>query len=1023
MIKYKHIFLLVLLLSSSMAGLRAQNLSVKGTVLDENGQPLIGAGVTSQDGKRGVVTDFDGKYSFPLTSEDKTLTFSYIGYTSLTVAIDSRSTVDVKMSPDMSNVLNDVVVIGYGSTKKSDLTGAVASVKMSDISDAPSVSVDKALQGRVAGMDVMSTSGEPGAGTSIRIRGTRSITASNEPLIVVDGVMDAVSDMNEIDPADIASVNILKDASSTAIYGSRGANGVVMITTKKGSTAKPSVNAKFSYGVSQIARKLDLMNTEEMIAYRNDIAWLDKWTVDKTAIKLPYDIKDYPNDTDWLKEVTRLAQSQTANITLSGKNGGTAYSVFGGINNTEGIIQGSGFLRGSGRLNVSREFTRWLKLGASVSYTCSRENPNKANIGGTNIYTGVVYLAPFIGPYDSVNPLYINGSNINTPRMSIDLTDYRKTRRIGNYVGTVTITPHRSVELKSQNSFNSNITQTFRYDPSSLPARYEGQGGKAYRQTYDKSHFLSENTLTYRNKFAGYHAFEALLGYSASLDNIRVENITADGILDDSLKWNALNAVGSKENYAIDSDLSRIVRHSFFARLNYNYRGRYYITATGRSDGSSNFSANNKWGFFPSGAFKWVISKEKFLRNARWMDNLALRLSAGRSGNDAIAAYRSLGVYSSSTSGSVFNGVQGSDFYPGRLANPDLTWEKTTSYNVGLDFSALKNRLTITVDGYYSRTSDLLLPLKTIQSTGFASRYTNLGLTSNRGVELTLETKNIEKKNFGWTTALTLSHNTQRVEDIGNEEYVSSLDAPLKYMMYGYKKGYPLNSLWGFQYAGTFKSEEEVIRNLKTRSYIGQTTLSGPENASTMLGRAKYVDVDHDGLLSSKDLIYLGNSDPLLYGGFQNTFNIYGLKLGLYFTWSVGGKIYNWSELYMSGSYSTNQYRYMTERWHPTRNPDSDLPRAGIGSSHVPSSLQVHDASYLRLKTASLSYRFDFRGKKSLVKALTVGVSGENIFLVTGYNGFDPDVSTNSESSTLRRVDIGAYPSARTFMLNLNITL
>lgn len=1019
------VLVLVMLVFSSPS-LRAQGHVVSGTVLDENGLPLIGAGVLTQDGKRGVITDLDGKYTISILESDKVLSYSYLGYATSQVVVDGRKQIDVTLNPDTSNSLNEVVVIGYGTSKKADLTGSVASVKMGDIEDVPTTSVDQALQGKIAGVDIMSTTGEPGAGTSIRVRGTRSIEASNEPLIVVDGVMDAVEDMNEINPDDIESISILKDASSTAIYGSRGANGVVLITTKKGVTAKPRLTAKVSFGVSQLSRKLDLMDSAELIRYRNDYTYIDAYINNpaKNPSVAKYDIADFPNNTDWIDEITRTAFSETANVSVSGKGKGSTYFASLGLNNTEGIVDGSGFLRMTGRFNVTHDFTKWLSAGLKANYTFAKENPNKANIGGTNVYTGAVYLAPYIGAFDEVNPLYENGTKINTPRVAIDMIDHYKTRQNASFSGEITLKPVRGLTIKSQNTYTPHQVHVFKFSPSNLPARYEGQGGLANRTEYNSDQLMTENTLNYKSRIGKNNNLDLMVGYSASRKKVNQVILAANGIFDDNLTWNNLNAISSKEGYTVNSTDEAIVRQSVYTRLNYNFGSRYYLTFTARGDGSSNFAANNKWGFFPSGAIKWNISNEKFMRGARWIDNLSLRLSAGLTGNDAISAYKSLGIYSSSTNGAVFEGTQSAGFYPSRVPNPDLTWEKTTLYNLGLDFSIFKERLSLTVDAYYSRTNDLLLTLKTIQSTGFSSRFTNLGQTSNRGVEVTIGSRNIAKRNFGWSTEFTISHNSQMVDDIGHEEYVAAMSSG-GYMMYGYKSGYPLNALWGFQYEGVFHNVDEVYKNQITHSYVSQTSISEDNpNYHTLLGRAKYADVDKDGNLSIDDLIYLGSADPVVYGGLQNTFNIYNLKIGVYLAYSLGGKIYNYSELYMSGSYYTNQYRYMTDSWHPVRNPESDLPRAGIGQSHLPSSLQVHDASYLRLKTLSLSYTFNFKKlKKPVVKGLTIGLTGENLFLWTAYNGFDPDVSTSSETSTLRRADVGAYPRARQVMLNLQIRM
>lgn len=1005
---------LPLLLLSSLK-LLAQQQKITGTVRDENGEVLFGAGVLTADGKKGTVTDMNGNYTITIDAADKILQFSYISYETQEIVINGKTVIDVTLQPDKTNTLNDVVVIGYGTTKKADLTGSVATVKMGDLESAPNTSIDQALQGRIAGVDVMNTTGEPGAVTSIRIRGTRSITASNEPLIIVDGVLDAVSDMSEINSADVESISVMKDASATAIYGSRGANGVVIITTKKGITSKPSVTAKAEYGVSQVARKLDLMNGEEFLRYMNDINYF-RYEAYKTTPT--YDYSDFTNNTDWMGEITRIAPYQNYNVSVSGKAGNNL-RYFGslGFNDHQGVIKESSNQRINARLNLSYDFAKWFTLNLKLSSTFRAQNLNKANIGGTSFWDGAIYLSPLIGPLDTVNPLYENGTAINTPIAVINNVEKYREQMTNNDVMEFVFKPVKGLTIKSQNSVTIYQRHDYQFWPSTLPNRVEGEGSDAYRIEMDNRTLTTENTVTYGRKF-GRHNVKALAGYSASQYTANNISLKADGLLTDDLKWNNMAGITSKENYNATSGADKVVKQSVFSRLEYNYDGRYYITATGRYDGSSNFAQNRKWAFFPSAAAKWVIKKESFLKRARWIDDLSLRLSAGITGNDAIQPYRSLAAYSTTTSSYLFDGTQGATVYPSRIANPNLTWEKTTMYNAGLDLAFFKNRLSVSLEGYLSYTEDLLLSLQLIQSTGYSSRMTNIGRTSNKGLELTIDGKIIEKKKLGWSAQLTVSHNKQMVEDIGQEEYVSVLNSPgnTPFMMYGYRKDYPLNSLWGFQYAGVWHNENDFERNKIIKSYVSNTTSN---SASAVLGYPKYVDQNHDGILTEEDLIYLGNSDPFLYGGLQNTVNIGRLKIGCFFSYSIGGKIYNYSELSMAGSYTSNQYRYMLNAWHPVRNPESDYPRAGTDDRMLPSSFAVHDASYLRLKNASVSYTFDL-SKKTPLKDLTVGVSGTNLFLISAYNGFDPDVST-SEESTLRRVDMGAYPQARMIVFNLQV--
>ena len=1001
-----------------------REITVSGVVTDNEGHALIGATVATPDGRKGVSTDVNGAYKITLDTMQGVLEFSYLGYKSQSLVVGKRTKLDVVLSPDESLAINEVVVIGYGQVKKNDLTGSVANVKMSEIKDAPVTSIDQALQGRVAGVDIMSTSGDPSATTSIRIRGTRSITASNEPLIVVDGVIDAVSDLSDINASDIESISILKDASSTAIYGSRGSNGVVIVTTKKGSgsLSKPNVTLKADFGTAHIARTLDVMNAQEFAQYYNDRAFFNSsgfssGTNDYVPSRDP---SAYGEGTNWLKAITRTTFTQNYNLSVSGRSNKTNYYANIGFNDTPGIIRESGFRRITGRFNINHKFAKWLEIGYKGSYTFRHIDRNKASIGGTNIWGGAIYLSPTIGLNDVYNPIYENSSRFNSPWATINLnTDYQEQLTNTN-VFIATFIPMKGMRIKSQNSYMVYQRHDYRFYPSTLPRKTEEEGAEAFRYEGDARRLTSENTISYTHKLKSGHKFDVLAGFTAMHEIVNRFQLNAKGLISDNMKWNNMNAISSKENYTASTAFEKVVRESVLARFNYNYRSRYYLTLTARADASSNFAANNKWGFFPSGAFRWNIKNERWLKSKRWLDELAIRLSAGRTGNNAISVYRSLEAYSTSTSGAVFDGSQAITVYPSRLENPDLTWEKTTLYNAAIDFGAFDNRLNISLEGYYSRTTDLLLTLQTAHVTGFTSRYTNIGSTTNTGVELTIESRNIVRPKFSWNTTLTISHNKQMVEDIGHEEYISALSSGgnSPFMMYGYKSGYPLNSLWGFKYAGVWKTAEEFERNQYTHTYVSSTTGNNP---MTMRGYPKYVDTNNDGILSEDDLVYMGNSDPFLYGGLQNTFHIGRFKLGVYFTYSLGGKIYNYSELAMGGGNSTNQYRYMIDSWHPVRNPESDRPRAGTDDILVPSDLQIHDASYLRLQNVNLSYTFDLRKKTKALRDITLSLIGNNLWLWADYNGFDPDVSTESSGSTLRRVDMGAYPRSRTVVFSIQI--
>ncbi len=1010
------------------AGAFAQSRKVSGNITDEGNSSLPGAIImvknASGEVKQTSTADSGGNYSV-LCDKGDTIEFYYLGFDDQKIPFNGESRLDVKMAQSAATKLDDVVVIGYGSVKSSDLTGSVANVKMGELRDSPLSSIDQVIQGRVAGVDIMSTSGDPGATTSIRIRGTRSINASNEPLIVVDGVMDAVSDLNDINPADIESVSILKDASSTAIYGSRGSNGVILITTKSASevggvASNFAITFKATGGFSQLPSKLDIMDATEFAAYRDEMAQYSylytkitpQTPISSNIYKNPYALKE--KSTDWIDEITRTAPYQDYLISMNGFSGNTKYYFSVGYNDKQGIIKRSGQRRVSINFNGTSQPLKWLTFNYRTNYAYRINDENLASIGGTSIYNSAIYLSPFTLPESKYNSLSPSGTKVSNPAQHIAKSTNETLRSMLTIAGSAEAAILKNLKFKTQVSFYRFDRLKHSYYPSTLPTREDGQGGQAYKQHYTEHKVTFDNTLNYWTSW-GNHNFSAMIGSSLYDFTSAAISLLGQGYLVDDVKWNNLNAVTDKNTYSASSSATEKRTLSFFGRVNYDYLKRYYATLTVRTDGASNFAANKKWGLFPSLALRWNISAEKWMRGASNVDELSLKLSAGRSGNDAIGSYMSSAQLSTTTGGYLFDGQQPVAYYPSRIDSPDLTWEKTDLVNLGLSGSFLNSRLSFNLEGYISRTSDLLLWVNTAQSTGYSSRLKNVGITSNKGVELTVESRNIVKRNFIWSTSFSISHNTQTVEDIGSENYIKAYSAPeTGYMMYGYVKGYPLNSLWGFQYAGVWKSDEEVERNKVTRARATRT-------ATSSLGYPTYVDINHDGVLNSDDIIYLGNADPIVYGGLQNTFRIRKFTLGVFFAYSLGGKIFNFSELYMAGGARTNQYRYMINAWHPVKNPDSDLPRAGIlDGADMHSERMIHDASYLRLKSVSLGYNINLRRSK-VIREIALTLSGENLYLWKRYNGFDPDVSNSSDKGTIRRMDLGAYPKPRTVIFSIQM--
>ena len=1006
----------------------AQNIRVSGSVKDESGVPIVGAGVVVKGTKSITVTDYSGKYSIE-ADKNAVLEFTFLGFKTKLESIGGRAVVDVSLVPD-SKVLDTAVAIGYGTSKKSDLTGAVAVVDMEKVQDTPVNSVAEALQGRIAGADIVSGNGEPGQSASIQIRGARSISAGNEPLIVVDGVLDAVSSLDDINPSDIVSISVLKDVSSTAIYGSRGANGVILVTTDKKDTEKSKfkVTLKSSTGISHIAGSLDLMNASEYATWQNMVALAaspSKLTSPQSASSTVYPFPDpsvFGEGTDWVKKLSQLGIYDYQYAQISGSSGNMNYSASFGYNYNKGVVIGSDYQRYTARTSFNTKLGKYVTVGLRFNLVYFDINRTNANISGTNT-NAAIYLSPLLDEtsiwnkysFDDVQGIIFNNPYICATQMTNVAAKWNL-----NLVPWVQVNIAPGLTLKSTFSFTRQDDRALQYSPSYLPvAAARKQGGSALRNFYTEDRYLSETTLTYKKNFSGKHNVELLAGFTGSHILRNYLSISGTGYVNDDVKFYNMAGIMSTENYYSTSSQSEKNTMSALARANYNYDRRYYISFTMRADGASNFSEKNKWGVFPAAAFRWSIMNEPWFNKAHWLNDLSLRLSAGRSGNDAISSYLSLATIGSNKGSWLFGDKYQLATMPEHLANSNLTWETTDSYNIGLNFSAFRSRLSAELELYYATTHNLLLSVRNAQVTGYNTYFANVGKTRNMGVEFTLNTKNVKVRNFEWNTALTISHNNQLVLDSGaGDEVVPTYMNPRNttQYLYGYKKGYPVNALWGYQRAGVWHSQEEIDRNKYTHTYV--STIADGSNGSN-LGRTRYMDVNGDGLLDQNDVVYLGSSDPVVYGGFQNDFKLFGcVNVNLYFAYSIGGKMYNLSELWMgSSSRSLNKYRYVLDAWDAVRNPNSDIAVANWDDTNA-SDFIVHDASFFRLKTLTVSYRLQLNRWSRFFKVFTIGVTGENLFLLKNYNGFDPDVST---SATVRRLDDGSFPRPRTYTLNLQL--
>lgn len=1009
----KHIALFLSLLVG-LTAFAQKNRTVSGIVAEDTGLPVIGATVMVEGTQNGVVTDENGKYTIKCKEGD-VLVFSCLGYEDYKADVGASAQINAVMR-NSNKMLDELVVIAYGTQAKSDLTGSVGIVNVDELSKTPVTSADQALQGRVAGLEVINGNGDPSAAATMRIRGTRSINANNDPLLVVDGVIDAVESFADINPADIKSISVLKDASSTAMYGSRGANGVILVTTRSGgNTEKLYLRFNADVGVATLPRELDVMNAAEFASYRNDVTYTSYYDSKnlpkyKPAFENPSALGE---GTNWQRLLTRPAVKQSYFLALT--NGGNNRKVFAsiGYNNTQGIIIGTGSQRVTGRFNFEWQLFKNFKAYLNASYIYTANQVNNITMNGYNT-NAVACLSPLLTQEDIWNKY---GDTETAGGVLFDNPYMKATReQNGNKKHFLVLSPrleynfYKGFSLKTAFTYTLSLQDTFYYSPSTMPvASVRHLGGTARRGTNDKNAFLSETTLSWKRTVHKKHKFDILAGFTAEKTRIDRNSLSGSGYMDDNVTFKNMGTLMDVRTLTPSSSISETTRLSVLGRINYSYAKRYYATLTARADGSSIFAKGHKWGWFPAAALKWNLSEERFLSKARrtWLDELSIRVSAGMSGNDGLSSYVSQATLSNTGAGWLFNNGRNVSFYPTRLENDNLTWEKTVSYNIGIDMEILKGRVKFTLEGYQSYTHDMLLAVQNAAATGFTSRYQNCGSTRNSGLELTITSNNISTKNFNWSTTFTIGHNVQVVTDTGaGNEYISTYSPTGIQMFYGYVKGYPVHSLWGYQYAGVWHNDAERARNVNTRTYVSYQDKNG---------YAKYVDVNHDGVLDKNDWIYLGNTDPLISGGLNNEFQFWNrLSLGIYITYSYGARLYNMTEMYLgSGSANSNQYRYMLNCWHPERNPDSDIVGA-YRQDRFGSSRFVHDASYIRLKTLSISYRIPF--KQKWLRELSLSLSGDNLLLLTPYNGYDPDVTSNSSGN---RIDNGSYPYPRTYSFSL----
>lgn len=960
----------------------AQGQTASGVIKDGSGEPVIGANILEKGTSNGAASDLDGKFSLAV-QPNATLVISYVGYETIEVKAGTNLAITLKENVD---VLQEVVVIGYGTVSRKDVTTAVSSVSTKDLDQRPIVSADQALQGKAAGVSVIKPNGQPGQNMVIRVRGASSMNSDNNPLYVVDGV--PTTDISYLATNDIENIQVLKDASSQAIYGSRGANGVVMITTKSGAAGKSKISVSAYAGVTNLARKINSLNTADYRELLKDMG---------SSINLPDGLTD---QTDWYDETFKTAVTQNYQLSLSDGNDKLRYYLSGGYTNEDGIIDVSYFKRYNFKANIENQLRSWVKVGANINYSDWTSNGvitgNGANRGG--VVLSAINTPTYAPIWDAENPdqYYTNfyGVNITSPSENMARSKNNKARNnrlIATGNAEITILP----ELKFKSTITldrANYHYTSFVDPTSTTyGRDQGGIGEDNRST--TTVLVFDNILTYDKQF-GKHGLNVMAGTSGTTSDYDYTYQTANYYGDDKIQTlNAANKL-STGNGTTASEWSIM---SYLGRISYNYDSKYLLTANIRADGSSKLAPGHRWGYFPSVSAAWRISSESFMSDLDWIDDMKIRGGWGQSGNQSgLGDYGYLQRYKITRQNWWEEGLSTATpiITQSSLRNTDLTWETTSQTNFGVDLTVLRNRLTVALDVYYKKTTDMLVDVSLPTGASSVSTFTrNEGEMTNKGLEITVDSRNLTGL-LEWNTNFNISFNRNKLTklDLTKVYYAAKTSDTLAEYVVRNEPGRALGGFFGYISDGVDPETGELI----------------------------YRDVNGDGQVTSSDRTYIGDPNPDFTFGMTNSFAYKGFNLSFLIQGSYGNDIFNASRVETEGMYDgKNQSTRVLDRW---RRPGmiTEIPKAGYDLRT--SSYFVEDGSFIRLKDVTLSYNFNGKWMNKLgITRLQPYFTATNLVTLTKYLGFDPEVNQWGNSGTIQGIDWGSYPQTRSFVFGVNI--
>lgn len=1005
-------------------------IKVQGTVSDANG-PLPGVSVKVKGTGTGTITDVNGKYALTDVDGTATLVFSFVGYTTQEVTVNNRQTIDVRLV-EAPKALNEVVVVGYGTQKRVDLTGAVGSVNDKQLQERPAINLEEELAGKIAGVNVSTNSGAPGGGTKIRIRGYSSINSSTDPLYVVDGVVWTEGGAS-INPNDVASIDVLKDASSTAIYGTRGSNGVILITTKRGTKKNGgTVNYDAYASVGVLARKLKVLDAKQFLEVEdisyNNIKKYDPagWAAGKYADDDPkvirtaligklFDANLNPlYNTDWQDATTRHAISQNHNLSFTDGTDKMNYGLFLNYGDDEGIIINSYQKRYNARLTFDNQVKPWLKVGATLNYDYRETRTQDDGTGGNNIPRMLVEM-PSIFPIRYPDGTYAKRTDYpnmeggDNPVAQANEIVSLHFNRIFNGNGYANINFMPGLDFKTVIA----VTTSSNTEPHSQSGLV---GGSTINQSYSSASINQynnvfwewQNYLTFNRKFNKVHSLNVVVGTERQNFSQLSSYGSTQSLSDDYYQYYNLGA-GSIPGLP-SSNYDAWQTQSFFGRLNYTYNDKYLLTITGREDGSSRFGSKNKYGFFPSAALAWRVSQEDFLKDNQTISDLKLRLSYGLTGNSEIGSshdYQSLANIN--TNNYPFGGAQSIGTSLTSIGNDNLQWEKTTEYDFGVSFGLFHDRLNVEADAYLKKTKALLLNAPLPETSGFTNVFKNIGQIENKGIELTINSVNIKSQNFSWNTSFNISFLKNKILNLGDSNDDIFLDPTFLSQFNLMRVGLPAGTFWGYKVLGTWGTAEAT----EAAKY------------GLLPGDLKIWDKNGDGKITADDKTVLGKSIPDGYGTLMNSFRYKNFDLAIELQFDYGNQVMNLTR--HSGQDRTgqaNSYATVLNAWTPT-NQNTDIAEdrpAYVRYQTEIYSTKVENGSFVRGKTVTLGYNFDNEFvKKIKLSRLRVYAQAQNLFLITGYTGYDPETSTyNNSSNFTQGILFYDYPKPRTFLLGVN---